>query len=63
FMNRHSSDLIELLAQISRSHNAMSVSFSGDSSGAGGGGDWLPPARSLRQWLYMALHMKGAQQC
>ncbi|HCN8449983.1 TPA: hypothetical protein N6508_002448, partial [Escherichia coli] len=19
--------------------------------------------RSLRQWLYMALHMKGAQQC
>ncbi|HAI9909926.1 TPA: aquaporin, partial [Escherichia coli] len=22
-----------------------------------------PPARSLRQWLYMALHMKGAQQC
>ncbi|EFB9431032.1 TPA: aquaporin, partial [Escherichia coli] len=27
------------------------------------GGDWPPPARSLRQWLYMALHMKGAQQC
>ncbi|HAG9196201.1 aquaporin, partial [Escherichia coli] len=26
-------------------------------------GDWPPPARSLRQWLYMALHMKGAQQC
>ncbi|KAA0635446.1 aquaporin, partial [Escherichia coli] len=25
--------------------------------------DWPPPARSLRQWLYMALHMKGAQQC
>ncbi|TJB56931.1 aquaporin, partial [Escherichia coli] len=24
---------------------------------------WPPPARSLRQWLYMALHMKGAQQC
>ncbi|MFH4891310.1 hypothetical protein AAFL55_21485, partial [Escherichia coli] len=22
-----------------------------------------PLARSLRQWLYMALHMKGAQQC
>ncbi|EHF3760055.1 hypothetical protein DVN59_24625 [Escherichia coli] len=34
-MNRHSSDLIELLAQISRSHNAMSVSFSGDSSASG----------------------------
>ncbi|WP_409349727.1 hypothetical protein [Escherichia coli] len=45
----------------------LKVPRSGDfvrqSPGAAGAATGRPPARSLRQWLYMALHMKGAQQC